>query len=116
MLPLPLVAAAHAKVTFGGVELEASDELEASWSHTEASFTVPAGAGAQVPVVVTVGGRSTQPVFFAYDPPFISSFTPNEFDAQSDLIEIYGRNFASTAEVRRKGGTFPACFFFPPLS
>jgi len=65
-------------------------------SHTECSFTVPAGAGLRVPVRVVVGSRTSPPAFFAYDPPYVTSFTPNEFDADDDLIEIYGRNFGTT--------------------
>jgi len=35
---------------------------------------------------------------FSYDPPWVTSFTPNEFDANDDLIEIYGRNFGQSVE------------------
>ena len=52
--------------------------------HTGVSFEVPAGAGDQVPVTVSVGGRLSEPVYFAYDPPYVTSFTPNEFDADED--------------------------------
>lgn len=82
------------QVWVGGEELDASDV--AFNSHGEATFTVPAGAGARVPVEVVVGGRRSGPQFFSYDPPYITSFTPNEFDSAKDLIEIYGRNFGST--------------------
>ena len=67
--------------------------------HTEATFEVPIGAGTRQPVVVRVGGRVSEPAYFAYDPPFIVSVTPNEFDADSDIMEIYGRNFGSTLEL-----------------
>jgi hypothetical protein len=68
------------QVWFNGQELEAS--AVAFNGHTEAAFQVPAGAGARVPVAVVVGGRRSLPTFFSYDPPFVTSFTPNEFDAE----------------------------------
>jgi hypothetical protein len=70
------------QVWFNGQELEAS--AVAFNGHTEAVFQVPAGAGARVPVAVVVGGRRSLPTFFSYDPPFVTSFTPNEFDAEED--------------------------------
>jgi hypothetical protein len=82
------------QVWFNGVQI-ADDEVE-FLSHTECSFTVPAGSGPRVPVRVVVGSRSSAPFYFAYDPPYVTSFTPNEFDADADLIEIYGRNFGTT--------------------
>jgi hypothetical protein len=82
------------QVWFNGVQI-ADDEVE-FLSHTECSFTVPAGSGPRVPVRVVVGSRTSAPFYFAYDPPYVTSFTPNEFDADADLIEIYGRNFGTT--------------------
>jgi hypothetical protein len=79
-------------------EVQIANEDVEFMSHTECSFTVPAGAGPRVPVRVVVGSRTSPPAFFAYDPPYVTSFTPNEFDADEDLIEIYGRNFGTTLE------------------
>jgi len=79
-------------------EVQVANEDVDFISHTECSFTVPAGAGPNVPVRVVVGTRTSPPAFFAYDPPYVTSFTPNEFDADEDLIEIYGRNFGTTLE------------------
>jgi hypothetical protein len=67
-------------------------------SHTEATFEVPPGTGAGIQVLLTVGARSAKQAFFSYDPPWVTSFTPNEFDSNDDLIEIYGRNFGESVE------------------
>ena len=83
-------------VLFGGEAVDA--DSVAFEDHERATFVVPAGVGAHVPVVVRVGGRESAPFFFAYDPPFVTSITPNQFDAAGDLLEIYGRNFGTTLE------------------
>jgi hypothetical protein len=65
-------------------------------SDTLATMVVPAGAGIDIAVEVKVGKRKSLPEFFSYDPPFVTGITPNEFDAFSDLLQIYGNNFGST--------------------
>ena len=73
------------QVWFDGEALPTADYQFSG--HTQVSFEVPAGAGAHVPVMVSVGGRESEPIVFAYDPPYVTSFTPNEFDADEDGID-----------------------------
>jgi hypothetical protein len=48
------------------------------------------GYGDNVPVTVKVGGRVSNAIPFAYDPPFISSIVPSTPDANGATIAFRG--------------------------
>ena len=92
------------RVTFRGepIDDDAVEFLDAfaagAGGASMATFVVPPGVGKNIPVVVWVGGRSSAPYLFSYDPPYVTTVTPNEYDAHGDLLEIYGRNFGNTVD------------------
>ena len=71
-----------------------------SHNHYQATCLAPSGMGSDVPLVVTVGGRSSllnNASIFSYDPPVITNVIPNIPNAAGgDSIEIDGHNFGPT--------------------
>jgi hypothetical protein len=68
-----------------------------SSSHTDIIFRLPPGAGAEIPVFVRVGAKSSNVVYFSYDMPRITQISPSVFDAEGDVLEVQGLNFGQTA-------------------
>lgn len=59
----------------------------------------PANVGSGHQLVVTAGGQSSTPYNFNYDPPVITSVTPNLIDGyDGQTITIYGHNFGLPAD------------------
>lgn len=50
--------------------------------------TMPQGVGSQAPVVVTVAGRSSNAINFAYDPPIVATVQPSTPDANGQAISF----------------------------
>ena len=76
-----------------------------SWSHTQATFTLPQGTGANIPVVVIAGGQSGSPATFSYDPPQISGIAPASFPTAGGAATLSGSNFGTVQGNLAVNGT-----------
>ena len=76
------------------------------WSDTRILATTPAGVGLNLPVQVSVGGLSSNIVFFSYDAPSISSINPTSGPtAGGTLLTIHGLSFGPSPGVARLSET-----------
>lgn len=93
------IAEAATSVSVGGMPSVLVPSL--GRTHTSLVVQVPAGMGIDLPVIVTVGGRSSivsRGSLFSYDPPIIRSLMPNTPDATGGQeIMVRGKNFGTTA-------------------
>ena len=72
-----------------------------SWGQSQILCLIPPGQGANLSVVVTVGGLSnSNPPLFSYQPPLISSLNPaNGPTLGGGVLTVYGSNFGLSATV-----------------
>ncbi len=94
-------------VTVGG---NACPPTGSAFSHTSIQCTVPAGSGANVPIVVTVGGQTTSVSTFAYNGPSITSITPTTGTTGGNIqITLQGNSFGTSGAVVNlsSGGSCP---------
>jgi hypothetical protein len=96
--------AAGATVTVGGTPCPVTTQTQAS-----VACTLPAGVGASRPVILTVGGQSSNSLLFSYTPPSLSSLTPSSSDTPGGTaLTLSGANFgASGASVTVGGNACP---------
>jgi hypothetical protein len=106
-LGLQAQLAAATVVTIGGkicqpnLDTKAINGTVFTNDHNHIFCTAPAGAGELLPIVVSVGGRAspvTNHTLFSYDPPIITSFSPNNPDARGrdggvSKLSIKGLNY-----------------------
>lgn len=88
--------AGEAEVRIGEWLCQQTASQSTRQTHNEVVCTVPRGIGENLPVVVTVGTRSsvvTQSARFSYDPPIVSQAVPNRPDASGERIQFQGKNF-----------------------
>lgn len=78
------------------------------YSHNSIVCTAPAGQGKNVPLVVTVGGRSVTNTQFSYLPPTISSISPMSGPITGGtLLTVSGNNFGANGTVTLGGTVCP---------
>lgn len=87
--------------TSGTVTLGGTTCIASSWSHNSIICTNPAGEGIGKTLQVTVGAQTASATNkFNYDPPFITSVSPNPGPTAGGVsLTIYGSNFGLDPSV-----------------
>ncbi len=81
-------------ITIGG-----SPSVPTFLSHNQILCALPAGVGANLPVLVSAGGQSSSPGRFDYSPPSIVGITPQSVPTSGALITITGQNFGASSPL-----------------
>ncbi len=93
-------------VSIGGTTVTPNLALS---NHTAIVCPLPPGQGQNIPVVVTVEGASSQPAFFSYDAPLISSVTAgSKPTAGGTTLTVTGHNFGPSPSLMLGGVSVPA--------
>ena len=88
--------------TAGAVTVAGAPATLVSQTHNLIVFTMPAGIGRDLRVVVKVGASSeSHPFWVSYDPPRIDNINPYPADAEGETIEIMGANFGAPGTSSR---------------
>src|SRR4029079_9796015 len=82
------LGASGATVSLGGAACPVTAQ-----SHTQVSCRLPAGQGTGLPVVLSVGGQTSNTLTFAYAPPQIIGFSPAAGPTEGGSLAISGVNF-----------------------
>jgi large repetitive protein len=81
-------------VHIGGISGEPCEPI-ISWNDSEIVCTIPAGQGANLPVIVRVAEseQTSNTLPFSYDPPFIESMEPASTPTYGSQLVLVGQNF-----------------------
>ena len=71
-------------------------DVAAGPDHTGVQLTLPAGMGSDLALVVRVGGKPSNALNFSYNPPRVTSVTPNPLDATGGSIVVLGTDFGES--------------------
>jgi hypothetical protein len=92
-------------VSIGG---QSASITAGGYSHTTITCTLPAGQGANLPVIVTSAGRASNSVPFSYNPPAITGISVSAGPtAGGTLITLTGSNFGTSGTVSIGGQDAP---------
>jgi hypothetical protein len=90
--------------TSGTVTVDGKPCPIAGYGHTNVTCTLPAGQGANVGVVLTSAGRSSNSFPFSYSTPILSSIFPTSGPAAGNIpLTINGANFGTASAVTVAG-------------
>jgi hypothetical protein len=95
-----LFAFTNVHVGTGACTFSTDMAVRSVMSHTRLVCIVPSGLGENLPVTVSLGGRTSlvsAQSLFSYDPPVVSGISPNTPDAMgTQSVTIRGKNFGVT--------------------
>lgn len=86
-------------VTFGKTVIDEDDIVY--WGDSRVIFKLPNGSGKNVTVVLGVNGQISNPAFFTYKVPIITSHAPTSLPTKGGDITIKGVNFGNSKQPGR---------------